>query len=139
MQAITSEANQIFRRVTEYDYGIDGEIELKLKDNDGRPSGERIYVQLKSGNSSLRTRRADGCDVFDVKNDRHLTYWISQPGDVYLVIRQADERTVTRYLKNRPDPQSCQIVFEGEPPTMEAVWKVRDEFFPARHARPDVA
>jgi len=96
VQAITSEANQIFRRVTEYDYGIDGEIELKLKDNDGRPSGERIYVQLKSGNSSLRTRRADGCDVFDVKNDRHLTYWISQPGDVSLVIRQADERTVTR-------------------------------------------
>jgi hypothetical protein len=137
VQAIAGEANQIFRRVAEYDYGIDGEIEFK--DNDGRPSGRRIYVQLKSGNSYLRTRRGDGREVFDVKNDRHLTYWISQPCDVYLVIRQADERTseqiirwmnVTRYLKNRRDQRSRQIVFEGEPLNMEAVWKVRDRLFP---------
>jgi GTPase SAR1 family protein len=142
VQAIAGEANQIFRRVAEYDYGIDGEIEFK--DNDGRPSGKRIYVQLKSGNSYLRTRRGDGREVFDVKNDRHLTYWIGQPGDVYLVIRQTDERTneqtirwmnVTRYLRNRRDQQSRQVVFEGEPLTMEAVWKVRDELFPPMRAR----
>jgi len=58
VQAIAGEANQIFRRVAEYDYGIDGEIEFK--DDDGRASGKRIYVQLKSGNSYLRTRRGDG-------------------------------------------------------------------------------
>lgn len=138
VQAIAGEANQIFRRVAEYDYGIDGEIEFK--DNDGRPSGKRVYVQLKSGNSYLRTRRGDGCEVFDVKNERHLTYWIGQPADVYLVIRQTDERTgeqtirwmnVTPYLKGRRDQRSRQIVFEGEPLTMEAVWKVRDGLFPA--------
>jgi WD40 repeat protein/GTPase SAR1 family protein len=142
VQAIAGEANQIFRRVAEYDYGIDGEIEFK--DNDGRPSGKRIYVQLKSGNSYLRTRRGDGHEVFDVKNDRHLTYWVSQPADVYLVIRQTDERTgeqtirwmnVTRYLRNRRDQRGRQIVFEGEPLTMEAVWKVRDELFPRPRAR----
>ena len=67
VQAITGEANQIFRELTKFDYGIDGEIEFK--DNDGRPSGKKIYVQLKSGNSYLRTRKSDGREVFDVKND----------------------------------------------------------------------
>src|ERR1022692_4734277 len=142
VQAIAGEANQIFRRVAEYDYGIDGEIEFK--DNDGQPSGKRIYVQLKSGNSYLRTRRGDGREVFDVKNERHLSYWVSQPADVYLVIRQTEERTneqtirwmnVPRYLRNRRDQRSRQIVFEGEPLTMEAVWKVRDELFPRPRAR----
>jgi Domain of unknown function (DUF4365) len=63
----------------------------KFRD-DGRASGKKIYVQLKSGNSYLRTRRGDGCEVFDVKDERHLSYWAGQPVDVYLVIRQTDER-----------------------------------------------
>ena len=136
MMAICGEANQVFRPVSMFDYGIDGEVEFK--DNDGQPSGKKIYVQLKSGNSYLRTRRSDGREVFDVKNDRHLEYWMSQPVDVYLVIRQTDERTgeqtirwmnVTRYLKNRKDKKSRQIIFDGEALTMEAVWRLRDAFF----------
>jgi len=137
MMAICGEANQVFRPVGMFDYGIDGEVEFK--DKDGRPSGKKIYVQLKSGNSYLRTRRRDGREVFDIKNDRHLDYWISQPVDVYLVIRQTDEQTgeqtirwmnVTRYLKNRKDKKSRQIIFDGEALTMEAVWRRRDAFFP---------
>lgn len=139
MMAVCGEANQIFRPVTMFDYGIDGEVEFK--DNDGRASGRKIYVQLKSGNSYLRTRRSDGREVFDVKNDRHLEYWISQPVDVYLVIRQKDERSgeetirwmnVTRYLKSRKNKASRQIVFEGERLDMQAVWKLRDRFWPPR-------
>lgn len=139
VQAITGEANQIFRPVTQFDYGIDGEIEFK--DDQGRASGRKIYVQLKSGNAYLRTRRGDGREIFDVKNNRHPDYWLDQPVDVYLVVRQTDERTnqqtirwmnVSRYLKNRDDKTSRQIVFDGEPLTMEAVWRLRDEFFPSR-------
>jgi len=139
MMAVCGEANQIFRPVTMFDHGIDGEVEFK--DNDGKASGQRIYVQLKSGNSYLRTRQRDGREVFDVKNLRHLDYWISQPVDVYLVIRQTDERrgeetirwmNVTRYLKNRKDKTSRQIVFEGERLDMQAVWKLRDRFCPPR-------
>ena len=72
-------------------------------------------------------------------NARHLNYWVSQPADVYLVIRQTDETTggqvirwmnVTRYLKARKDKKSRQIVFKGEKLDMPAVWKARDEFFP---------
>lgn len=32
-----------------------------------------------SGNSSLRTRNGDGSEIFNVKDDRHLEYQISQP------------------------------------------------------------
>jgi len=39
---------------------------------------------------------------------------------------------VTRYLKNRKDPKSRQFLFDGEPLTMEAVWRLRDDFFPRR-------
>ncbi|OYV08263.1 MAG: hypothetical protein CG443_520, partial [Methanosaeta sp. ASP1-1] len=136
MMAVCGEANQVFRPVSMSDYGIDGEVEFR--DNDGRPSGKKIYVQLKSGNSYLRTRRRDGREVFDVKNDRHLEYWMGQPVDVYLVVRQTYERTgveairwmnVTRYLKDRKDKKSRQIIFEGEALNMQAVWKLRDSFF----------
>jgi hypothetical protein len=142
MMAIVGEANQIFRPVTMFDHGIDGEVEFK--DNDGKASGKRIYIQLKSGNSYLRTRKSDGSEVFDVKDDRHFEYWISQPVDVYLVIRRTDEiiggpavrwMNVTRYLKSRKDKKSRQIIFNGDKLDMEAVWTVRDEFFPPKQAR----
>ena len=135
MMAICGEANQIFRPVTMFEEGIDGEVELK--DDDGRPSGKKIYVQLKSGNSYLLTRIGDAHEVLDVKNERHLDYWINQPVDVYLVIRQKDERSgegtirwmnVTRYLKERKDKKSRLIPFEGERLDMQAVWRLRDRF-----------
>ena len=120
-----------------FDSGIDGEMEFK--DDDAKPSGKKIHVQLKSGNPYLRRRQRHGSAVFDVKKDRHLDYSVSQPVDVYLVIRQTDERSggetirwmnVTRYLKNPENKKSRQIVFEGEELDMRAVWRVRDEFFP---------
>jgi hypothetical protein len=58
---------------------------------------------------------------------------------VYLIIRQKDEMrgeatirwmNVTRYLERRKDKESRQIIFEGEKLDMEAVWKLRDGFFP---------
>ena len=141
MLAIAGEANQIYRPVTMFDYGIDGEVEFK--DNDGKASGKKIYIQLKSGNSYLRTRKRDGSEVFDA-DERHIEYWMNQPVDVYLVIRQTDEMggqqvirwmNVTRYLKARKDKTSRQIVFSGEKLDMAAVYRVRDEFFPVRSVR----
>jgi hypothetical protein len=132
MQAICGEANQIFRELTKFDYGIDGEVEFK---NDaGKASGKKIYVQLKSGGSYLRKRKRDDKEVFDVQDVRHLEYWVSQPVDVYLVIRDSKETirwmNLTRYLKERKDKTSRQIVFDGEKLDFEAVWRVRDAFFP---------
>jgi WD40 repeat protein/GTPase SAR1 family protein/RNase P subunit RPR2 len=128
MMAICGEANQIFRPVTMFDYGIDGEVEFK--GDDGQASGRKIYVQLKSGGSYLRTRKSDGKEVFDVKNPRHLGFWVNQPVDVYLVIRDAEETirwmNVTKHLKARGEKQGRQIVFEGEKLDAPAVWRMRD-------------
>jgi len=137
MMAIAGEANQIFRPVTMFDHGIDGEVEFK--DDDGRASGKKIYIQLKSGNSYLRTRKSDSREIFDVSNEHHLNYWVNQPVDVYLVIRQTDEvsreqvirwMNVTRFLETRSDKTSRQIIFDGEKLDMDAMWRVRDHFFP---------
>jgi hypothetical protein len=136
LMAIAGEANQIFRPVTLFDHGIDGEVEFKNRD--GQASGRKIYVQLKSGDSHLRTRKADGREIFDVKNDRLLQYWQEQPVDVYLVIRHTDERlndasirwmNLTRYLRERPDKASRQIVFQGEKLDAAALWRLWDGFF----------
>jgi hypothetical protein len=72
MMAVCGEANQIFRQVTISEHGIDGEVEFK--DNNGKPSGKKIYIWLS---------RPD---------DRQLEICISQHVDVYLVLRQSDER-----------------------------------------------
>jgi hypothetical protein len=39
---------------------------------------------------------------------------------------------VTSYLKNRSDKRNSQIVFDGEPLTMKAVWTLRDGYFPRK-------
>ena len=131
MMAICGEANQIFRPVSMSDYGIDGEVEFR--DSDGQPSGRKIYVQLKSGGPYLRRRKGDNRVIFDLKNEPHLTYWLSQPVDVYLVIRDPEEiirwMNVTRYLKRRKDKISRQLVFDGERLDAPAVWRVRDDYF----------
>ncbi len=129
MMSICGEANQIFRLVSRFDYGIDGEIEFK--DDQGKPSGKKIYVQLKSGGSYLRHRQRDNRLVFDVKNPRHLDYWQKQPVDVYLVIR--DDQGVIRWmnvtpvLKARQNQESLQLVFEGEKLDAAALLRVREK------------
>lgn len=129
MMAICGEANQIFRQLTQFDYGIDGEVEFK--NHGGEATGKRIYVQLKSGDSYLRHRQRDGHEVFDVKKPRHLEYWVSQPVDVYLVIRDSEGTirwmNVTRYLKERQDKKSLQIIFTGEKLDADAVRRLRDQ------------
>jgi hypothetical protein len=51
---IVAEAGQIYRGYTNSDHGIDGEIEFK--DDQGRASWKRLYVELKSGDSYLKKR-----------------------------------------------------------------------------------
>ncbi len=97
-----------------------------------------LEPQLKSGTSYLRERKHDDSEIFDVKNSRHLDYWISQPVDVYLVIRDAEETirwmNITQYLKQRADKTSRQIVFEGEQLNAPAVWRLRDLYVPVSYS-----
>jgi hypothetical protein len=86
--AIVAEAGQIYRGYTNSDHGIDGEIEFK--DDEGRATGKRLYLQLKSGDSHLKRRRRDGAEIFQIKDPRWAEYWRRQAYTVMLVIRTSD-------------------------------------------------
>jgi small GTP-binding protein len=125
--AIAGEAGQIFRPVPNSDWGIDGEIEFKNKK--GEASGERVYLQLKSGDSYLHTRKAGGKEVFSIKNSRHAEYWQAQKYPVMLVIRNSNGHirwmNVTDYLR-RHGAKTKQITFDGEPFTALNLVRLRD-------------
>lgn len=118
---IVSSAGHFFREVLKYDEGIDGEIEFR--DEDGRASGRRVYLQLKSGDSHLELQKS-GREIFKIKKQRHAKYWQTQAYPVLLVVRNSDGRirwmNVTEYLQ-RHGTNVKQIEFQGEPFTTESV------------------
>ena len=126
--AIAGEAGQIFRPTPNPDWGIDGEIEFK--DDDGKPSGKRVYLQLKSGDSYLSIRQRDDAEIFTINNQRHAAYWQQQAYPVMLVIRTSDGTirwmNVTEYLRKQGRKQVKQIVFKGEPFTAQTLQRLRD-------------
>lgn len=98
---IGSLAGHFFREVLKYNEGIDGEIEFK--DQAGRGSAPRVYLQLKSADSYLRKHKGDRKEIctITIKN-RHAEYWQSHAYPVLLVIRDSGGRirwmNVTEYL-----------------------------------------
>ena len=128
--AIAGEAGQIFRPTPNSDWGIDGEIEFK--NDQGEASGKRVYLQLKSGDSYLHTRKSDGKEIFKITKLRHAEYWQAQAYPVMLVIRTSEGQirwmNVTDYLQQRGG-EARQIVFEGEPFTALSVVRLRDRLF----------
>lgn len=132
-------AGQICREKTVSDHGIDMEIEFK--DDEGKATGKMLYLQLKSGDSHLRTRKRDGAEIFDIKKDRHAKYWMEQAFPVFLVIRNSAGEIrwmeVRDWLKDATDDGKKavkQIVFEGERFDVMSVRRRRDE---ALHEKPD--
>ena len=118
--AIAGEAGQIFRPTPNSDWGIDGEIEFK--DDRAEASGQRVYLQLKSGDSYLYKRQRDDQEIFTIKNPRHAEYWQKHAYPVMLVIRTSEGTirwmNVTEYLRDyfqQHGKQATQIVFAGEP------------------------
>ena len=116
---VVGEADQTYRGYTNSDHGIDGEVEFK--DGQGRATGKRLYLQLKSGDPYLTTRQRDGAEVFQIKNARWATYWQQQASPVMLVIRNSQGEIrwmdVSSYVKrsSAEDREPVrQIVFEGE-------------------------
>ncbi|PZV10806.1 MAG: hypothetical protein DCF20_20795 [Pseudanabaena sp.] len=126
IMVLVSKAGQIFRPLISDDWGIDGEIEFKNAQCEA--SGQRIYVQLKSGASYLRSRK-DGTKVFSIPKKRHIQYWQSQNYPVYLVIRDKDEKmywmNISEYLKTRTDLENRAIPFNGSEVTLETLNDLR--------------
>jgi hypothetical protein len=131
MLRIVASAGQIFRPLANSDWGIDGEIEFK--DDEGHASGQRVYVQLKSGDSHLTKRKSDGAEIFQIKKERHAMYWQKQHYPVMLVIRTGSGLVrwmeVSEYLKTaskRSTKPIKQIVFEAEETTVTSVLRLRE-------------
>ncbi len=124
-------ARQICRELTVSDNGIDMEIEFKT--DAGKATGRKVYLQLKSGDSYLTTRKRDGAEIFKIENARHATYWREQAFPVLLVIRSSKGEVrwmeVRDWLKRASDDGKKtvkQIVFEGERFDVMSVRRWRD-------------
>jgi hypothetical protein len=125
-------AGQICREKNVSDYGIDMEIEFK--DDAGEATGEMLFLQLKSGDSYLRDRKSDDAEIFSIKDERHVRYWIAQKFPVLLVIRNSEGEIrwmeVRDWLKRASDngkKRVKQLVFEGERLDVMSVRRWRDK------------
>jgi hypothetical protein len=125
-------AGQICERYDGKRFGLDMEIEFR--DDDGKPTAERVYLQLKSGDSYLKRRKRDGAEVFRIRSQDHVDYWMQAAYPVFLVI--ANSRGEVRwmeirdYLKRESDNGKNplrQLVFRGEAFDVESIrsWRSR--------------
>lgn len=112
-------AGQLSRELSVSDHGIDMEIEFKL--DSGEATGQKVYLQLKSGDSYLSKRKSDGAEIFKIDKIRHARYWMNQGFPVLLVIRNSNGdirwMEVRDWLKQKSNEGKIpvnQIIFEGE-------------------------
>lgn len=129
-------ANQISREFNVSDHGIDMEIEF-IDDNE-EATGAKLYLQLKSGDSYLHKRKKDGTEVFTIKDERHVRYWMNQIAPVLLVIRNSEGEVrwmeVREWLRRESDNGKKpvkQIIFEGERFDVMSVRRWRDRVLAA--------
>ena len=83
-------ARQIIEEYFAKRYGLD--MEFECKDDDGKPTAKRLYLQLKSGDSHLRKRERDRAEVFQIHHADRAAYWMNQAYPVFLVI--ADSKSL---------------------------------------------
>jgi WD40 repeat protein len=130
---ITSADQKCFEIPGVEDEGLDMEVEFTEADGSG--AGKRIYLQLKAGNSYLEKRKSDGAEIFRIKKQNWVKYWLKQNCPVLLVIgtfgeedewrggREKLEFADVRWMEigellrqksENGKKQVTQIVFEGK-------------------------
>jgi hypothetical protein len=125
-------AGQIIEEYSAKRYGLDMEIEFK--DDEGKPTGKKLYLQLKSGDSQLFKRESDGAEIFQIQHRDHAAYWMSQAFPVFLVIGNSSGEVrwmeIRDYLKRESDDGRKpveQIAFTGERFDVMSVRRWRDK------------
>ena len=128
---MAARANQIARELTVSDHGIDMEIEFKTDEGDA--TGRKLYLQLKSGDSHLRTRQRDDSRAFRIAKPRHADYWADQAFPVMLVVRDSEGAIewmeIGEHLRARRaagDWPVRTIAFEGERFDVMSIRRWRD-------------
>jgi hypothetical protein len=53
---------------------------------EARGTGRRIYLQLKAGNFHLTRRNRDGAEIFKIKKQTWVKYWLKQDRPMLLVV-----------------------------------------------------
>jgi hypothetical protein len=96
-------------------------MEIEFKDDENESTGERLYLQLKPGDSYLRESKSDGTEIFSIKDKGYTRYCMEAKFPLLLVIRTAEGEVrwmeIRDYLKRASDNGKKtvkQIVFEGE-------------------------
>jgi Domain of unknown function (DUF4365) len=79
------EFHWFFREQHESDFGIDAQVETT--DEDGRPSGKLLALQIKSGASYFRKRGADYVYHGELG---HLEYWTRHCLPVFIILHNPD-------------------------------------------------
>jgi small GTP-binding protein len=127
-------AGQIIEEYSAKRYGLDMEIEFK--DDEGKPTAKKLYLQLKSGDSHLRIRASDGAKIFQIHHEDHAKYWMNQAYPVFLVIGDSEGEVrwmeIRDYLKRESDSGKKivkQIVFTGERFDVMSVRRWREKVF----------
>jgi hypothetical protein len=110
------------------------DMEIEFKDDRYEATGQKIYLQLKSGDSYLRERKGDGAEIFTIKDERHARYWMAQAFPVLLVVRTSEGEVrwmeVRDWLKRESDNGKKpvrQIIFVGERFDVMSVRRWRDK------------
>jgi small GTP-binding protein len=143
---ITSADQKVFEIPGVDDEGLDMEVEFT--DDDGRGTGKRVFLQLKAGNSHLKRRASDEAEIFQIKKQSWVNYWIRQDYPVFLVIGTFPEEAEEAYgenqerftdirwmeisellrLESKGGTQPVkQIVFKGERLDTMSVRRLRDD------------
>ncbi len=131
-------AGQIIEEYSAKRFGLDMEIEFK--DDEGKPTARKLYLQLKSGDSHLQKRKSDGAEIFQIHHKDHAAYWMSQEYPVFLVI--ANSKGEVRWMEicdwlkresNKGQKPVTQIIFEGERFDVMSVRRWRDKVLSGSH------
>ena len=85
--AAVAQVGWLFRELTGPDYGIDAVVELV--DDEGRPNGRLIGIQIKSGSSYFSRARGAGW-VYSI-SEGNLAYWATYSLPVILVLYRPDD------------------------------------------------
>ncbi len=80
-------AAQLCQEITQADQGID--MDVTFRDDAGEATGQKVHLQLKSGDSYLTVRKTDGAEIFKSFDQRQVRFWMDQAFPVILVIRNS--------------------------------------------------
>ncbi len=91
----------LFREQPIHDWGIDAHVEPK---HEGKPTGQLIALQIKSGPSWFKSENADG--VRHAISDWHMDYWLRHQLPVFIILHDPGTQStiwqkVDRHLLKR--------------------------------------